>query len=375
VSVRCLGFFPRHLILVSRFAHFHVHPRATRINTSALILRAGIKCSGVAIDCQRSDREIRELFKGALAPRPGERFNLEGWRLSSSVMYDEPIPAWIADRQVTKHREPPRNTTRCPDRVSLLAHMLPREQSTPRPSSGTSTPASNSGDNSPCTPSYTSRWVEDMAKIGRSTSQSSSRTTPEERGCRQGRRFANPDPTFSRPGDRLASPRPSLQRSIGAKEVLRESLVCGLRHKGLPLVQKHPTWSLSKDMNWNPLLLQYGIVMFWDLESQVHMRYWSLCTTGISTISQILERAILHGVRFAISIQAKDIEIFRPAKLSETDRLLSSRTYEPGFVETTLEAGSGPAFADRYFGKLADILHRPHARALIGQGGPASWIA
>jgi len=32
VSVRCLGFFPRHLILVSRFAHFHVHPRATRIN-------------------------------------------------------------------------------------------------------------------------------------------------------------------------------------------------------------------------------------------------------------------------------------------------------------------------------------------------------
>jgi len=31
VSVRCLGFFPRHLILVSRFAHFHVHPRATRI--------------------------------------------------------------------------------------------------------------------------------------------------------------------------------------------------------------------------------------------------------------------------------------------------------------------------------------------------------
>ena len=31
MSVRCLGFFPRHLILVSRFAHFHVHPRATCI--------------------------------------------------------------------------------------------------------------------------------------------------------------------------------------------------------------------------------------------------------------------------------------------------------------------------------------------------------
>ena len=32
MSVRCLGFFPRHLILVSRFVHFHVHPRATCIS-------------------------------------------------------------------------------------------------------------------------------------------------------------------------------------------------------------------------------------------------------------------------------------------------------------------------------------------------------
>ena len=128
-------------------------------------------------------------------------------------------------------------------------------------------------------------------------------------------------------------------------------------------------------MTWNPQLLQYGILIFWDLESQVRIRYWSICSSGISTISQILERAIMHGVRFAIGIQAKDIEIFRPEKLSETDRLLSSRTYEPGFIESTLELGSGPAFTDRYLGKLADILRRPHAQALIGLGGPASWIA
>ena len=31
MSVRCFGFFPRHLILVSRFVHFHVHPCVTRI--------------------------------------------------------------------------------------------------------------------------------------------------------------------------------------------------------------------------------------------------------------------------------------------------------------------------------------------------------
>ena len=31
MSVRCLGFFLRHLILVSRVSHFHIHPRATHI--------------------------------------------------------------------------------------------------------------------------------------------------------------------------------------------------------------------------------------------------------------------------------------------------------------------------------------------------------
>ena len=30
---------------------------------------------------------------------------------------------------------------------------------------------------------------------------------------------------------------------------------------------------------------------------------------------------------------------------------------------------------DQYLGKLADILRRPHARAVIAMGGPTSWIA
>ena len=30
---------------------------------------------------------------------------------------------------------------------------------------------------------------------------------------------------------------------------------------------------------------------------------------------------------------------------------------------------------DQYLGRLADILRRPHARAVIAMGGPTSWIA
>ena len=83
----------------------------------------------------------------------------------------------------------------------------------------------------------------------------------------------------------------------------------------------------------------------------------------------------MHDVWFAIGIQAKDIEIFCPEKLSKMDCLLLRCTYEPGFIESTLELGSGPTFTDHYLGKLADILQRPHTHTLIGLGGPASWIA
>ena len=57
------------------------------------------------------------------------------------------------------------------------------------------------------------------------------------------------------------------------------------------------------------------------------------------------------------------------------DRILSSRIYELNYQEPKIKFGTGVTFANQYLGKLADILHHPHARALIGLGGPASWIA
>ena len=334
--------------------------------TAALVMRGGIKRAGLNEDCQRSDREIRELFKGALAPRPGDRYNLGGWRLSTSAPYHELLPKRITDHRRTQPNSPQASLTAPNHPSSLLSRM--------RAQSRDNTPARRDN-NSPQSATYTSRWVEEMAKSSQVSSRSSSRFASKERGRRRGRRFANPDPTFSRQGDRSASPQPVARQALGTKEVLRESLVRELRHKGLKFIEKKPTWYMTADMSWNPMLLRHGVLMFWDLESQVRMRYWSICCSEISTLSQIFQTAILHGVRFAIGIRAKDIDIFRPEKLSEMDRLLSSRTYEPGFIETTLELGSGPTFSDRYLGKLADILRRPHARALIGLGGPASWIA
>ena len=49
---------------IPRFTLWRFRPRYT----PALIMRGGIKRAGLNGDCQRSDREVRELFKGALAP-------------------------------------------------------------------------------------------------------------------------------------------------------------------------------------------------------------------------------------------------------------------------------------------------------------------
>ena len=80
-------------------------PKTCPLHTSALVLGAGVKRSGVSKDCQRSDREIRELYKVSLAPHSGERFNLGGWRISTTISYVEPLPKRITDRERAKRKE------------------------------------------------------------------------------------------------------------------------------------------------------------------------------------------------------------------------------------------------------------------------------
>ena len=71
---------------IPRFTMWRFRPRYT----AALVIHGGVKRAALNEDCQRSDREIRELFKGALAPRPGERYNLGGWSTSTYHLYHKP---------------------------------------------------------------------------------------------------------------------------------------------------------------------------------------------------------------------------------------------------------------------------------------------
>lgn len=219
-----------------------------------------------------------------------------------------------------------------------------------------------------------------MLKLGKEPSrrlprEASLSTSDDSNRGRRRQRFKDSDPTFSRPGDRSASPTPVTGRTSDTAHAMHETFIRQVRFKGLNLVQERAEWKIDEDAEWNLDLLQHGYLLFWDLGAQVHVRYWANCSPEIYHLRQVLERAMTHGIRFSICVHANDMAKFRPSKISEMDRILSSRIYEPSYQEPKIEYGTGTTFANQYLGKLADILRRPHARALIGLGGPASWIA
>lgn len=80
-------------------------------------------------------------------------------------------------------------------------------------------------------------------------------------------------------------------------------------------------------------------------------------------------------MKFLMATRIDDLKAFRPAATPELSEL-TKHTYEAGFQEEHLkDINGGAAFQDQYMGKLADILRRPQARALISMGGPMAWIA
>jgi len=89
----------------------------------------------------------------------------------------------------------------------------------------------------------------------------------------------------------------------------------------------------------------------------------------------ILELAICRGMRFILAIPFDALPHF---SLQEHPSMmnLTKCMYDMGFQESPLTYDKGRvAFMDQYLGKLADILHRPHAMAVIAMGVPTSWIA
>ena len=228
------------------------------------------------------------------------------------------------------------------------------------------------------------RWLHQMTGVsGRSGSsevESRGRSTSHSSHSRNSRRQPRPRSSMSiddRYFRRSASPRPQAYESRRAKSpaAARRSAINHLMEKGSAITFDGVVWSLPPDLTWNQSFATESILLLPDARTSTRLRYWAICKPSMRNMRHVLNLAIERNMRFHMATRLTDLKVFRPKSapvLSE----LTGRTYEAGFQEEHLrDINGGAAFRDQYMGKLADILRRPHARALVSMGGPTAWIA
>ena len=180
--------------------------------------------------------------------------------------------------------------------------------------------------------------------------------------------------------NRSASPRPRTyhhQRESPPPTftVARQRAVARLQECCAVITHTAVMWSMPPDAEWDSSFLNGSFLLFPDEQTLTRLRYWAVCDPGTLDVRRLLELAISRNMKFIMATRLGDLRVFKPASTPELSEL-TKRTYEVGFQEEHLkDVNGGAAFRDQYMGKLADILRRPHARALICMGGPTAWIA
>ncbi|EDQ98479.1 uncharacterized protein LACBIDRAFT_300221 [Laccaria bicolor S238N-H82] len=285
-------------------------------------------------DCSsftRSSYEIRELHKYKHAPIPGERFDLEGRLI---------LPLPLAGIPLNR-MHPRKHGTR--DELSLGAGRLLR------------------------------LMVSNSRQRGSGFSDSDSASTSQSRPTSR-------ISSTNRSRGRSASPRPQTyeQRRAGSTPITpagRQRAIAKLEEECSMITYHGTIWSIPPNLDWDTSFYRDSILLFPDNRTLTRLRYWAACDPGISSMRQLLELAISRNMKFIMATSMSDLKTFKPITTPELSEL-TKRTYETGFQEEHLkDINGGAAFRDQYMGKLADILRRPQARALISMGGPTAWIA
>lgn len=301
--------------------------------------RAGVLGAGISIEAQRSNREIRELFKGVHAPR-GERQFDDCGRITlvsrlGNIRDDyqgSPMVAESGESQISLPR---------PHWVSPSHPTL----SVPQPSS----PAVAS-----------SHWVQAMSAP---SSHSGSRASSAARYSR-----GSGDISFHR---RSASPQRSHQRLANTMPSQRAVFVEELRELAGQFSSTVKPWVSKRPLSWNVDYLEVGYLLIPDIRVQARLRYWTTCSRDASTMPALLLRAVCHGLPFSIGVKVEDFGRFKPEEVSDTDRLVGKPT---SAVEAPFVYTAQGALRAYYMSRVNDIIRRPHARILIGMGGPEAWL-
>ena len=301
--------------------------------------RAGCWGTGASKEACRGDREIRELFKAVHAPIKEARFDEWGRiTLASRLSHvREDDVENFADADAQEDRQP-----------------LPRPHWVPatHPQLTVPTPASPLR--------IASRWVQSMSA---SSSLSSSRASSAARRSRSlGEhevRTRSASPSHSRAGSKVQLPE-------GRAAYVDDLRSLGSQHEGVV-----SAWTSKKPLTWSMDYLEVGYLLVPDKRAQARLRYWAACSRDTPTMDDILFKAISRGIPFSIGVKVEDFGRFKPEEVSDTDRIVGKPTcvVEPPFAYTA--PGALRAY---YMSRVNDIIRRPHARILIGLGGPEAWL-
>ena len=229
------------------------------------------------------------------------------------------------------------------------------------------------------TSSISRRWLARMSNVdtqSESSSQSESRSSPSHSSRDQVSNAPSRPNSRAAVRSRSASPRPRVyHQRRGTSPSLRRQAIENLQESGAVITYIGSVWEAPPGLEWNATFSQESIILFPDARTLTRLRYWAVTNPEISHMRYLLDFAIARNMRFVMATKIGDLKSFKPVVMPDLAEL-SKRTYETGFQEEHLkDINGGAAFRDQYMGKLADILHRPQARALIGMGGPAAWIA
>ena len=301
--------------------------------------RAGVLGSGISMEARRGDREIRELFKHIHAPKGKHRFD-ECGRISLVSRLGEVCDDYQGSPMVAE-------STEQQPLLPRLHWVSPSHPPLPVPQ-----PAS------PIT--VASRWVQAMSA---SSSHSSSRASSAARHSGSSRDRDSLRRSASPPRSHLRSASSMPNQCAVFVEKLRE------------LSGQYPSmvnpWVSKRPLAWNADFLEVGYLLIPDIKAQARLRYWAACSRDADTMSALLFKAVSHGLPFSIGVKVEDFGRFKPEEVSDTDRLVGkpTSTVEAPFAYTA--QGTLRAY---YMSRVNDIIRRPHARILIGMGGPIAWL-
>ena len=303
--------------------------------------RAGVEGQGVSTEAKRGDREIREIFKSLYAPSTRECFDKWG-RLR--------LPGEESSDSSPESASPSVSSPR-----GASTRLLPRPAWVPDSHPDIPVPQP------PATTDVPSRWVQAMSAPSPTPSHSRMSSVPQPSwasACHS-----------SRDSRRSASPSSSFRQSV--LPASRSSFVLELRKMGDEFATHEATWTCRKPLNWNPDFLDVGYLLVPDPKSQARLRYWAACSSDSSSMAAILFKAIAFGLPFAIGVKVEDFVRFKPEDVTDMDRLVGKPTCntEPPFIYTA--QGALRAY---YMSHVNDVIRRPHARVLIGMGGPIAWL-